>query len=494
LYNTNYGAFEVFHNANGIIGNDYSGKRSHYIVEERVINTTKYNFNSTLNSAVTENVMFTAGITYQAQVNNYFKKIDDLLGGDYYVDVNQFAERDFPSDPGAGQNDLFRPNRILLQGYKFGYNYDINIKKGAVWLQGVFKFRKFDLFVSTEHSYTSFFRKGNVKTGLFPGNSYGKSETYNFYNSGIKGGLTYKIDGRNYLFANGSYQSRAPFFENAFIAPRTRDFVQDDLKSEEILSVEGGYVMNSPKLKIKATGYFTQFKNQLNVLTFYNDEFQNFVNYAISNIGKVHTGLEFGAEAKVYKGLSINAAAAIGQYVYNTRQRATVTADNSASVLSRNILVYSKDFYVPTPQQAYTIGLDYRSPKFWFINVNFNYFDQMYLDFNPVRRTAAATSGVEEGSPLWNNIIDQTKLKSQYTLDAFAGYSWMMNRKFKSLKKRTFLVFNVGVNNILDNREIVSGGFEQLRFDFAEKNTNKFPDKRFYAYGVNFFASVGLRF
>ncbi len=494
LYNTNYGAFEVFHNANGIIGNDYSGKRSHYIVEERVINTTKYNFNSTLNSAVTENVMFTAGITYQSQVNNYYKKIDDLLGGDYYVDVNQFAERDFPSDPGAGQNDLYRPNRILLQGYKFGYNYDINIKKGAVWLQGVFKFRKFDVFVSTEHSYTSFFRKGNVKTGLFPDNSYGKSETYNFYNSGIKGGLTYKIDGRNYLFANGSYQSRAPFFENAFIAPRTRDFVQDDLKSEEIMAVEGGYVMNSPKLKIRATGYFAQFKNQLNVLTFYNDEFQNFVNYAISNIGKVHTGIEFGAEAKVYKGLSVNAAAAIGQYVYNTRQRATVTADNSASVLSKNILVYSKDFYVPTPQQAYTIGLDYRSPKFWFINVNFNYFDQMYLDFNPVRRTAAATSGVEEGSPLWHDIIDQTKLKSQYTLDAFAGYSWMMNRKFKSLKKRTFLVFNVGVNNILDNREIVSGGFEQLRFDFAEKNTNKFPDKRFYAYGVNFFASVGLRF
>jgi hypothetical protein len=79
-------------------------------------------------------------------------------------------------------------------------------------------------------------------------------------------------------------------------------------------------------------------------------------------------------------------------------------------------------------------------------------------------------------------------------LDAFAGYSWLMNRKFKSLKKRHFLVFNLGVNNILNNTNIVSGGFEQLRYDFAEKNTNKFPDKRFYAYGLNYFASVGLRF
>lgn len=41
------------------------------------------------------------------------------------------------------------------------------------------------------------------------------------------------------------------------------------------------------------------------------------MNYAVSNIGKVHAGVEFGAEAKVYKGLSVTAAAAIGQYTYN---------------------------------------------------------------------------------------------------------------------------------------------------------------------------------
>ena len=459
-----------------------------------MINTTKYNFNSTLNSSVTENINFTAGITYQSQKNHYYKKVDDLLGGEFYVDVNQFGERDFPANPGAGQNDLNNPNRIVGEGDKFGYNYDINIKKGSVWLQGVFKFRKIDIFVATDHSYTSFYRYGNVKSGLFADNSYGKSTIYNFYNSGIKGGLTYKIDGRNYIYANGSYASRAPFFENAFIAPRTREFVQDNLKSEEILSTEIGYVLNAPKLKIRANGYFSQFKNQLDVLTFYSDEFQNFVNYAISNIGKIHMGVEFGLEAKIYKGLNLTAAAALGQYTYNTRQLATVTADNSADVLSKNDIVYSKDFYVPTAQQAYTIGFDYRSPKFWFLNVNFNYFDKMYLSYNPVRRTAAAVSGVAEGSAAWHQILDQTQLDNQYTLDAFAGYSWLMNRKFTQLKKRTFLVFNVGVNNILNNRNIVSGGFEQLRFDFAEKNTNKFPDKRFYAYGINFFASVGIRF
>ena len=74
LYNTNYNSFETFHNVNGIIGNDLTGRRSHYILEERVINTTKYNFNSTLNTSVSENVSVSGGITYQAQRNNYYQK------------------------------------------------------------------------------------------------------------------------------------------------------------------------------------------------------------------------------------------------------------------------------------------------------------------------------------------------------------------------------------------------------------------------------------
>ena len=105
-----------------------------------------------------------------------------------------------------------------------------------------------------------------------------------------------------------------------------------------------------------------------------------------------------------------------------------------------------------------------------------------------------AVNGVEEGSALWNDILNQTQLDAQYTVDVFAGYSWLMSKKYKSLKKNTYLVFNLGINNILNNENIVSGGFEQLRFDVGEKDTNRFPDKRFYAYGLNYFASIGLRF
>lgn len=494
MYNVNQASWETFKNANGIAGNNLYGRRSHYILEERVIDITKGNLNTVLNTALKPNIDLTAGLTYQYQTNNYYKKVEDLLGGDFYVDINQFAERDFPTNNTANQNDLNRPNRIVRVGDRVGYDYDIHMRRASAFIQTNVRLRKVDFFGAVEHTYTRFWREGNVRTGLFPNNSYGNAKYNDFYNYGIKGGVTYKMDGRNYFFVNGGYQTRAPFFDNAYLAPRTRDFMQADIVSEKIRTVEGGYVMNAPSVKIRLNGYYTRFDDGMNVLTFYNDEYRNFTNYAISNIDKEHFGLEFGIEGKVYKGLSVNAAASIGRFNYVSRQRATVTVDNSAEVLASNNVVYSNNYYVPTPQEAYTIGFDYRSPKFWFLNMNVNFFNNMYLDFNPLRRTATAVNGVEQGSELWHDIIDQEKLDNQFTVDLFAGYSYMLNRNVKGLKTRNYLVFNVGVNNLLDNKDIVSGGFEQLRFDFSGKDTGRFPPRKFYAYGINFFASIGYRF
>ncbi len=495
LYNANYANTQTIHDVDGISGNNVTGKRSVYIVEERVIHTERFNLNTTLNTAINPHIDFTAGLTYESQKNNYYKKVNDLLGGAFYVDVNQFAERDYGANSTATQNDVNRPNRILGVGDKFGYDYNINIQKASAWAQAVVKFTKINFFVSAEHSYTQFYRAGYTKNGLYPDNSYGNSNRQNFYNYAVKAGASYKLTSGNYFFVNGSYMTKAPYFENAYLSPRTRDYVQNNLRSENVASVEAGYVLNSPNVRFRATGFYTRFRNQLDVISAYSDVYRTFVNYALSNIGKTHAGIELGADVKIYKGLSVNAAASIGRYYYDTRQNVVVTSDNNSIAFpSNDPTIYSKNFRVPTPQEAYSIGLNYRSPKFWFVNVNFNYFDQMWLGYDPLRRTYAAVDGLDPNSKEWRQIIDQTRLKSQYTLDAFAGYSWLMNKRFKSLKKRTFMTFSLGVNNILNNTNIVTGGFEQLRFDYQHINLDKFPPKLFYAYGLNYSANIGLRF
>lgn len=501
LYDVNRDSYATIHDANGIPGNDVSGHRSRYIVEERIINTQRFNANSTLNTKFGDNIDFMAGASYQMQRNHYYKKVDDLLGGDFYVNVNQFAERDFPTDNSAIQFDLDNPNRILHVGDRFGYDYNINISRAAGWAQGVFKFNKVDFFAAGQFSHTSFYRQGNVRVGLFPNDSYGKGEVNQFDNYAAKAGITYKLNGRNYFFVNGSYLTRAPYFENVYISPRTRNDQQDNIKSETIQTVEGGYILNAPRLKVRLSGYYTRYQDGMDVMSFYHDTYQNFVNYALSGIDKLHFGGEFGVEARLTSTITINAAAAVGRYYYDSKQHAIITVDNSSSVLGEQT-VYMQNFRVPsTPQEAYSLGASYRSPKFWFVSVTGNYFDQDYLSTNPLRRTYDALQFVaaDKNSPEYHEIFDQMKFDPQFTLDFFGGYSWKLPRSFEVQHKPTYLVFSVGVNNILNNKDIVTGGYEQLRYDAQTAQSDpitvgKFPPKLYYAYGLNYFGSVTLRF
>lgn len=499
LYDVNRASYATIYDANGIAGNTVSGRRSRYIIEDRVINTQRLNASSVINTRLSNTIDFTAGASYQSQQNHYFKRVDDLLGGEFYVDLNQFAERDFPNNSSVNQNDLNNPNRILHVGDKYGYDYNINIHNAAAWAQGVFKFNKADLFLAGRVSRTDFQRIGHVKSGLFPTESYGPSTKNEFDNFGVKGGITYKINGRNYVYARGGYMTRAPFFENVYVSPRTRNTQQDNISSEEIQTAEAGYVLNAPKVKVRIGGYYTHFAKGMDVMSFYHDTYQNFVNYAISGIDKLQFGGEFGVEAKIAPSLTVNAAAAVGRYYYDSRQHAIITADNTTNTLAEQT-IYAQNFRLPsTPQEAYSLGATYRSPKYWFISLTGNYFRESYLSMNPLRRTWEAVKNLDAKSAEYSRIFDQTEFDPQFTLDFFGGWSYKLPRQFNLNHKSTFLVFNVGVNNVLNNTNIVTGGYEQLRFEApasaADVNVvDKFPPKLFYAYGLNYFASVTLRF
>lgn len=497
LYDVNRSSFQTIQNVNGVAGNTLSGKRSRYILEERVNNSNRFQLNSVLNTQAGRHMEFTSGLTVQYQQNHYFKRVNDLLGGEFYVNLNQFAERNYPNNNIANQFDADVPNRILTTGSRFGQDYNISILRGAAYGQVVAKYDHWDFFGTAELSQTTFHRTGNVRNGLFPDNSLGKGQVFDFTNYSLKGGVTYKIDGRHYLYVNGALMIRAPFFENVYVSARTRDLAQENVTNEKISSIEGGYTLNAPKLKFRLTGYYTEFRDAMNVLSFYHDDFRNLVNYAISGIGRQHFGGEMGFEWKAVPNVSISGAVALGRYYYKGRQRATVTLDNDASILQKTT-VYADGFRVgSTPQEAYNLGITYRSPKFWFVSLSANYFDQMWLDFNPIRRTSSAVDGldvsIKADRDKYYEILQQTRWKPQYTIDAFFGYSYKVPRKW-GLKKSTFIIFNLGVNNITNNQNMVTGGFEQLRFDFADLNVNKFPPKLYYAYGLNYFGSLSFRF
>ncbi|MCX6209488.1 MAG: TonB-dependent receptor [Bacteroidetes bacterium] len=484
LYDANMSHIDTF---NGVIG-----RRATYLQGEYVTNSTRFNINSVLNTRIGDHTEFTMGASFQYQKNNNYKKIIDLLGADYFVDLNQFAERFNPTSSTVGQANLNNPNRIAKVGDDYSYNYDIVIGRGAAWLQALMKYDRVDYYVALELSGTSFYRNGKFKNGLFPFSSLGKSVKQEFLNYAFKTGFTFKLDGRNYFFGNMSVLTKAPFFDNVYLSPRVRSTTQATVKSEGVNTIEAGYTLNAPKLKVRLTGYYTEFKNQMNVLTFFHDTYLNLVNYGITGINKTHSGGELGIEAKVMPNVTVNAAAAVGRYYYTSNQNSVTTIDNDASIVSED-LVYAKGYYVGgTPQQAYSFGATYRSPKFWSVSLTYNYFDEIYAEVNPLRRTEKAVQGYALDDPMRKTILDQTRLQSQSTLDLYASYSLKLPKSLNINNKNTFLAFSLGASNILNNKSIIPFLFEQLRFDPTE--LDKFPSRFNYNYGANYSASIALRF
>ncbi|CAN5298923.1 carboxypeptidase-like regulatory domain-containing protein [soil metagenome] len=494
FYSVNSMSSETVKNFNGT-GRDTTINLSRYVIEDRRFDKKRFSASMVFEHKFSEKYIIQGGANYVWQRTYNYKVLNDLLGGDLFLDRNQFAERSFIDSLDAVQNDLDNPNRLIKVGDRYGYDYNITASKPTVWAQGIINLRSWEFFAAANISHTTYYRTGNYRSGLFPNDSKGNSDNLKFFNYGVKGGITYKINGRNYLVANGGYMTRAPYSRNAFIQPRTRNQVVSNLQNEQIITFEGGYLLRAPKFKARAIFYYTQFLNGTDTYSFYYDLERNFVNIALTNIDKRHLGGEFAIEAQLGKGFSITAVSALGQHIYTSRQLATITLDNSAEVLAKDVTVYSKNMFVANgPQFANNLGLSYRSPKFWFASIYLNYFDRIYVDFNRLRRTDEAVDLVDPSSDLWSKILQQQELKGQFTLDLFGGTSFRLNKWITKLERTTDLIINVGVNNILNNKKFITGGYEQTRLDYSGNNVERFPPNYFYAFGTNFFVNVTLKF
>jgi hypothetical protein len=495
MYDINRNSIETIENANGIEGNNVTGKRAKYILEERSADIQRFIFNTYFSHKLNNNFTLNGGVTSQLQRVHYYKTVLDLLGADFYVNLNQFAERDFPTDQTLNQNDIETPNRILREGDRFGYDYYSVTQVNEFWLQGRYKNRKWDLFAAGNLGQTSFYRDGRNRSGLFPDNSLGKSTKHNFTTFGIKGGATYKINGRNYLFTNGSYNHLAPQFRNVFVSPRTRDQVGSNLSTEKAAMVEGGYLYVSPKFKGRINAYYYQIEDMIRTQTFYHDEKRTFVNQTLSGLNTTHSGLEMAVDIKISPSFSVNGVAAIGNYFYTSRPTAELTEDNRPELISETKTIFLKNFFVAgTPQRAGSVGISYRSSRYWFANLNINFIDELYLDVNPERRTNAAIEGLEPGSVEMRRVINQEKAPANFSVDFFGGKSLKVNKYIKSASYNTFVYINLGVSNILNNQQMIIGGFEQLRFDFANKDVNRFPPRYFYNFGRTYFLNISYKF
>lgn len=466
--------------------------RSVYIISERHTDQRDLNLKLQLSHVINNNSKINSGLEYRWNRTEYYNEVKDLLGGDYFLNVDNFAERDFSNDLDKIQNNLDAPNQLVGEGDKYNYDYYAHIRNYKLWAVYNYSRGHFQGYAGAEVGYNTFWREGLYRKGLFPNNSKGDSEKQKFFTYTAKLGGTYKISGQHNVSANVVYMQSAPYFQDAFISPRTRNSVVDDLKPEKTFSADLNYAMRFPWMRLRLTGYYTLIKDQTRLISFYDDLQHAFSNFAMSGIDETHYGLELGFQIPfdfVTNGLSLSGAVSYGSYKYSSNPRFTQTVDNSAQVF-RNSTVYWKDYHVEsTPQTAINLGFNYRSPNYWFAGIDVSYYNDMYLSMNPLFRTDYATAGTTNPEAM----VKQEKFPHAFVVNANIGKSWYIQRKYQ-------LGFSLEVKNLLNDQNIKTGGYEQMRLREMKNDNNqvvdlrRFDSKYFYMFGTSYYLNIYFRF
>lgn len=514
-----------------------AGNRSKYVIEERRVDQNDLNFALNGKWNPVKFLTVTGGLSYKWNRTEYYKILDDLLGGDYYVNIDQFAERDFAAYPTMIQNDLdyFLKNgaaQTLKEGDKYGYDYYAHVRRAEAWASGRFTFGGLEATVAGRLGYSKFWREGLLRKGLFPGlddngnpftyegnvitkydqidgrpiTSKGESDKKDFLTGSGKLNLSYFIRGGHRIYADAAYITDAPTFNQAFISPRTRNTIMPDLKTIKTLTADINYAYRNSGYDFRITGFYTSIKDQTDVMSFYDDSQNSFTNFAMSGIDERHIGVELGFKVPTpVPNLSVQGVLSYGQYIYTSNPTMYQTYDNSAEYVAGTygvVIPYWKSHptadgktvqhYVPsTPQLATSLGLAWNK-NYWFIDTDVDFFGNSYLDMNPLYRTDMATAGPDNTVTAQEieYMAAQEKFKNFMLVNASVGKSWYIQRKYQ-------LGFSLQVKNLLNNKDVRTGGYEQTRLvdnTVSKERFYRFDSKYFYMSGINYMLNIYFRF
>ena len=481
--------------------NNINGDYAAYVLYEDRSDDQQFTANTILESILSENVTLNAAVNYKRLKSHNFAEIVDMLGSNSgYLNIDAFDQVQF---------DMQNPNRVVGEGDTFRYNFNIDANVLSGFAQAQFKYNKVDFFLAGSYTATEYQREGLYQTETYADNSLGKGRKLSFGGIGAKSGFTYKFSGKHIFNVNAGYLTKAPSIRNTFTNSRENhaivgDITGVDITEEKITSFDANYIFRSSSVKARLTGYYTQMQDA-NEISFYFadgisgvDEGTAFVQEILQGIDKTHMGIEFGMEAQITPSIKLTGVASVGQFTYDNNPNLVLTSSDFVDGLNfgeSNL----KDYRIAAgPQQAASIGFEYRDPNYWWFGTTANFFADTYVDVSPLTRTQnfyLDTDGLpfsDYEPDLARELLRQERFEDYMVINAIGGKSWKIGDKYISLF--------VSLNNIF-NQKFKSGGFEQGRSanyrslqEDAGNPKRVFGPKYWYGRGPTYFLNLNYRF
>lgn len=443
-----------------------------------------------------------AGIQLSNTKGMHYQTIEDLLGGEYFHNVDRHLVGTYEEGDARTDYDLNNPNKPLKEGDRFAYDYNIMVQKFNAFVAFTDNVGSNQNYLAARIGGTRMWREGRMRNGLFQNNSYGKSDIAGFLDGGAKVGRNMNLGKGHTIGFAGGFELKAPNARDAFICPeKMNDFVQG-LKNEKIISTELSYNLSTSWLRLNLTGYFNYKYDGTEWGCFYDDNESSFVYVSTKDIVKRNYGVELGARFKVTSNFDIT--------LLGTYSEAEIVGNTDVDyMLSNNGEIKNSECFADgmresgTPLAAVSLALNYRVNG-WYLGLTGNYYDRIYLSYTPVTRLktvqAMWANNNYGGAYIDNNgtpvyaIPEQAKGNGGFILDASIGKQFYLGKHPLSV--------NLNLSNITHNRNLCTGGYEQSRANYSVNNgemsnrTYNFMKnpKKFYAQGLNFMLNINYRF
>lgn len=420
------------------IAGEYNGKyvatSSNGIIRRSSMNEHNWwGLVSTFKTELAKGLDLYAGLDFRKYKGLHYRRVENLLGADTYFETS---------------------NKNIAGGYftseKDGHiAYDnnglVNQIGGFTTLE--YTKDKLTLQASGNVNNTSYQREDFF---LYPNADSVKSEKKSYLGYTIKAGANYNVNKNFNIFANVGRFTRAPFFNSVFYKNTNFD-INPGAVNEKINSFELGAAYRKSIYLVKLNAYYTQWQDKSLVKRFVQSGVNKIAN--ITGVDANHSGIEIEAGVKPINKLNIGAMLSLGNWKWAKDVTATVINDNTNQV-DTTFNLYIKDLKVgDAAQTTFAIKADYEIVKGLIVRASYNYFANLYANFDPASRSNSA----EAGRQAW-------KLPNYGLMDAGVNYTWVMKNKHS-------LGIKFNVQNVLDT-DYISEATTDIPYNKVGGGTN----------------------
>lgn len=399
--------------------NRMAGGQAVYTLEEQVERLCRIHAGVGFTTSVEERLRLRYGTVWQYRRARRFKRMRDLLGAEYVVDIDQYLVDD-DTYGNLLQNNLRDPDRRIGEGDRFGYDYALCEHELEAFVQAEWHSDRFRIGATAGFGNAVRYRRGYYEKELFPAeNSYGRSRRMNFTTWSLRAHAGWSFSANSYLEIAALAAAAAPDAEDLFYQPLYNNRTIDAPHAERHYAADLTWRLTGTNVRWQTAAFVAAVYDAGRTSRYYDDWAGVYSDMAVTGLGTCVMGVETALQLQLGRRWQLTAAGSAMHGIYLVNPTVTVLSDVDNSAVDAGSTSYMGDCHPGSvPRWTACAGAGYFGRKGWGFRLSAGYIGGRYVEPAPLRRTQRIARQAGTTPEAFAAFVTQERLQDAFTLDA----------------------------------------------------------------------------